>query len=74
MIRIDFSGVPTKGLSHSKEVEAAFDAFTREGFVILDNIVPRETVRALHEEFLERGGQHAERGPVHASLPSTSTT
>ncbi|TAJ88713.1 MAG: hypothetical protein EPO10_25655 [Reyranella sp.] len=54
MIRIDFSGVPTEGLSQSKEIEAAFDGFTREGYVILDNIVPQDTVRALHEEFLER--------------------
>lgn len=54
MIRIDFSGVPTEGLAQSKEIEAAFNGFTREGYVILDNIVPQDTVRALHEEFLER--------------------
>lgn len=54
MIRIDFSGVPTEGLSRSKEVEAAFDAFTREGYVILHNIVPQDTIRSLHEEFLIR--------------------
>ena len=54
MIRIDFSGVPTEGLSQSKEVEAAFDGFTREGYVILDNIVPPETICSLHEEFHAR--------------------
>lgn len=54
MIRIDFSGVPTEGLAQSKEIEAAFNGFTREGYVILDNILPQETVRALHAEFLER--------------------
>lgn len=54
MIRIDFSGVPTEDLSRSKAVEAAFDGFTREGYVVLDNIVPQDTVRSLHEEFLVR--------------------
>ena len=54
MIRIDSSGVPTEGLSRSKEVEAAFDGFTCESYVILDNIVPQDTIHSLHEEFLAR--------------------
>jgi len=52
MIRIEFSGVPTEDLSRSKEVEAALNGFTREGYVILDNIVPQDTICSLHEEFL----------------------
>ena len=35
-------------------IEAACNGFTREGYVILDNIVPQDTVRSLHAEFLER--------------------
>lgn len=54
MIRIDFSGVPTEGLAQSKEIEAACNGFTREGYVVLDNIVPADTIRALHAEFLDR--------------------
>jgi hypothetical protein len=54
MIRIDFSGAPIEDISRSRQVEAAFDGFMREGYVILDNIVPQDTVRLLHEVFLTR--------------------
>jgi ectoine hydroxylase-related dioxygenase (phytanoyl-CoA dioxygenase family) len=52
MNRFDFGGVSTEGLAQSKLIEAAFEGFTRHGYVILDNVVPPETIRSLHAEFL----------------------
>lgn len=67
MSRIDFSGVPTEGLAQSKVIEAACDAFTRQGYVILDNIVPQDTIRSLHAEFAERyGDQIRDRETAHS--------
>lgn len=54
MNRINFAGVPTEGLAQSKEIAEAFQTFTRQGYVVLDNIMPEETIRSLHAEFFER--------------------
>lgn len=54
MIRINCLGVPTDGLEQSAEVQAAFDCFTRHGYALLDNIIPRDRIQSLEAEFLER--------------------
>ncbi len=51
MNRFDFTGVSTEGLAQSALISAAFDDFTRHGYVILDNVVPAEDIRSLHAEF-----------------------
>lgn len=53
MNRFDFAGVSTEGLAQSTLIRAAFDGFTRHGYVILDNVVPVETIRSLHAEFFQ---------------------
>jgi hypothetical protein len=53
MNRFDFKGVSTEDLAQSKLIDAAFEGFTRHGYVILDNVMPPETVRSLHAEFFE---------------------
>lgn len=53
MIRIDCRGVSTDGLASSEQIRAATDCFVKQGYAILDHVVPEEKIRALNLEFVE---------------------
>jgi ectoine hydroxylase-related dioxygenase (phytanoyl-CoA dioxygenase family) len=52
MTRFDCSGISTDSLDSCGQLDAAADYFIKEGYAILDNVLPGETVEALNREFL----------------------
>ncbi len=52
MIRFDCNDVPADSLESSDRLEAAANYFIKEGYVILDNVLPRESVEGLYPEFV----------------------
>ena len=51
MMRIDCRGVSTEGLADSEQIRAASDCYIKNGYAILDNILPEAKIAALHVEF-----------------------
>lgn len=51
MMRIDCQGVAAEAAAASEEIGAAIACFVKHGYVILDHVVPAETIHALHHEF-----------------------
>ena len=51
MIRFDCNGISAGSLASSGQLEAAADFFIREGYVVLDHVLPQETVASLHHAF-----------------------
>ena len=56
MSRFDCSGISAESFASSGQLEAAAGVFIKEGYVILDNVLPRPAVEALHREFLAEYG------------------
>lgn len=54
MIRFDFAGLAPSDETFRGRIAAAADGFHRQGYAILDNVLPIETVAALNAEFLEQ--------------------
>lgn len=58
MVRIDCqglsSGLSDDRLSNSEQVRQAYECLVKNGYAILDHVLPRETVDALRREFEER--------------------
>ncbi|MCA0302739.1 MAG: phytanoyl-CoA dioxygenase family protein [Proteobacteria bacterium] len=52
MTRFDCNGISADPLGSSGQLAAAADFFIREGYVVLDHVLPRDTVEALHRAFL----------------------
>lgn len=57
MIRIDCRGLSTDDLEESEQVQRAYHCFVQNGYAILDNIVPEETIRDLKAEFDARAAR-----------------
>ncbi|CAN5867570.1 phytanoyl-CoA dioxygenase family protein [soil metagenome] len=54
MIRIDCQGLSGSDLSDTEQVKGAYDCLVKNGYAILDHVVPVETIASLLVEFYER--------------------
>jgi len=68
MIRIDCRGLTADSFPQSEQLRAASQCFTRHGYVILDHVIPEETVRRLHDEFRGRYARYLEDRETPDSL------
>lgn len=51
MTRIECRDIPTGDAANSQQVRLAHDCLMKDGYVILDNVLPADRVRALHLDF-----------------------
>lgn len=68
MIRIDCQGLAGGDLSNSEQVKRAYDCLVRNGYAILDRVVPQETIEALRHEFDTRYPQYLRDEPQAEAL------
>jgi ectoine hydroxylase-related dioxygenase (phytanoyl-CoA dioxygenase family) len=61
MNRIDCSKLSVSSLARSRQIRRAHEALTSDGFVILDNVISPEKIRALHAEFTRSYGRYMNR-------------
>jgi len=54
MTRVDCSGISLDDPAGSDAIGRAYDMLTKHGFVVLDHVLPVDTVTALREEFAGR--------------------
>jgi hypothetical protein len=57
MIRIDCQGLSGDGLSGSEQVRQAYDCLVRNGYAILDRLLPEATMKALQGAFADVAGR-----------------
>ncbi len=60
MIRIDCRAITGDDLGTSDHIRQACDALVKDGFVILDHVLPDAVVEALNEEFASAYAQYTE--------------
>jgi hypothetical protein len=51
MTRIECRDIPSGDAANSQQVRLAHDCLVKDGYVILDNVLPADRVRALHLDF-----------------------
>lgn len=72
MIRIDCQGLsegPSDGgLSGSEQVRQAYDCLVRNGYAILDRLLPEATMAALQRAFAAHAGQLLDEAPRDSAL------
>jgi ectoine hydroxylase-related dioxygenase (phytanoyl-CoA dioxygenase family) len=68
MIRIDCQGLSEDGLSGSEQVRQAYDCLVRNGYAILDRLLPEATVAALQRAFVEQSGHLLNEAPEDEAL------
>ena len=60
MMRIDCRGASGADIAKSEEVRLAYECLVKNGYAILDHVLPEEKVRALSVEFNERYAKYLE--------------